>query len=95
MFIIKLPRSDVSEEIIRGAPLYGELHNGGSSKTADGFQTLSIVDLFISTQLDLYFAKNNNKAMGGCDDKIKLVLFEYFIAFISILQYMVNWLKLF
>ena len=28
-------------------------------------------------------------------DKIKIVLFEYFIAFISILQYMVNWLKLF
>ena len=32
---------------------------------------------------------------GGGDDKTKIVLFEYFIASMSILQYMVNWLKLF
>ena len=39
-------------------------------------------------------SQRDKKTEGG-DDKTMMVLFEYFIAFISILQYMVNWLKLF
>ena len=40
-------------------------------------------------------ARYKIKKTGGGDGKTKIVLFEYFIAFISILQCMVNWLKLF
>ena len=45
------------------------------------------------SQRDILFG--TKKPTGGSDDKTKIVLFEYCIAFISILQYMVTWLKLF
>ena len=46
------------------------------------------------SQRDILFG-TKKKPTGGSDDKTKIVLFEYCIAFISILQYVVTWLKLF
>ena len=83
---IKLPRSNVLEEIICGALALWGVRQRGLSETAGGFQTLSTI-FFVyfntgySKILDLWLAKK-----WGGDDKIKIVLFEYFIAFISILQ---------
>ena len=44
---IKLPRTDVSEDIVRGAPALWEVRQWGPSDTAGGFQTLSTVFFFV------------------------------------------------
>ena len=83
---IKLLRSDVSEEIIRGVLALWGVRQQGLSKMAGGFQTLSTVFFlfcFFQHRLFNITARYYLKKTGGSDDKTKIVLFEYFIAFVS------------
>ena len=109
----------MSEEIIRVAHALWGVRPGRLKRWADFrhrapfcFGFFCLFRHWLQQDIRYLFGKITGVG-GGEDDKIKIVLFEYFIAlqyntitkfiymntylpaFISILQYMVNWLKLF
>ena len=102
--IIKLvqlnsPGAMFPKKLFAEPQLYGELDDGACLKQRMDFRHRApFFFLFISTQechSKIFIRQKNEKQTGESDDKTKIVLFEFCIAFISILQYMVTCLKLF